>query len=247
MGYNLEEIGKQYKGGTIAIVGNGPSLVTMPGATAHFQRYIEIGKQRRSGDTKDINEYGPPKAIVKRLDNHPFPLWTINGAWTYHPKSTLGFLMDDHRFHRAETHPQPEWYDQQIKDPGIPIITSKAYDAYPSLVEFPIRDAIKEFRTKYFGETVDYMIALAILFEVKRIQFLGCDYALQDRYPGERAGTEYWIGKAEGRGIEIDATNSQNLMKVSPWDKHYNPDFYGYGADNFPLTEEEITALLKKD
>jgi hypothetical protein len=242
--YNLEEIAKQYRGGTVVIVGNGPSLVKMPGKDAAFQRYIHFTTQRENGEVTDINEFAQAKALVHRIENSPHPMWTINGAWSYHPKSTLGFLMDDQRFHRAETHPQHEWYDNLIKTATIPIMTSKSYPDYPTMIEFPIREAIARFKTTYFGETVDYMIALAGLFEVKRIEFVGCDYQLQDRFPGERASTEYWIGKMESLGIECDASKCANLMKQSAWESHFHPLFYGFSKDDFPVSDNELEELI---
>lgn len=243
--YKLEEIREQYKGGTVTIVGNGPNLVKMPEPEDYFKRFLYVQKQQAAGNAAPISAYEDPRALVRRLEHHPNPLWTINGAWTYHPKSTLGFLMDDHRFHTAETHPQPEWYDGIVKESKIPVITSIKYPQYPYMVAFPLREAIKEFRTTYFGETVDYMVCLAILFQVKKIEFIGCDYMHHDRFPGERAGTEYWIGRAEERGITCDASQSFNLMKQSPWEKCYHPKFYGYGRDSFPISDEELQCLLR--
>jgi len=242
--YNLEEIGKQYRGGTIVIVGNGPSLVTMPGKEAAFKRYIDFTRQREEGLVSDINEFEQAKAMVHRVDNSPYPLWTVNGAWSYHPKSTLGFLMDDQKFNRAETHPQHEWYDNMIKTAEIPIMTSKAYPEYKAMVEYPIKEVIAKYRSTYFGETIDYMICLAGLFEVNRIEFIGCDYQLKDRFPGERASTEYWIGRMESMGIECDASKCANLMKQSQWETHFHPLLYGYDKDSFPVSDEEIKELV---
>ena len=243
----LEEMAQQYKGQTIAIIGNGPSLVTMPGPEAQFKRHLYIAAQREKGIHKDINAYEQPRALVRRLEKFPHPMWTINGAWVYHPLSTLGFLMDDHRFHREATHPQAKWYDGLMKKGHVPIMTSKAYPDYPAMVEYPLKEVIMKFKTLHFGETVDYMIALAGLFEVSKIIFLGCDYNMADRYPGERAGTEYWIGKVEEHGIECDASQCMNLMKPSPWESVYHPRFYGFGADNFPYSDEELIQMVRGD
>ena len=245
MDKKIEELAQFHYGKTVSIVGNGPTLVTMPGKVEHYHRYRLYTTDRAKGIQKDINEYEQPRAVVRRLANHPNPLWTVNGGWTYHPESNVGFLMDDHRFHRAETHPQPEWYDNQMKIAKIPIITSMPYPEYPSLTPYPLKEVIKKFRTKYFGESIDYMVALAGLFEVKKVVFYGCDYQLHDRFPGERAGTEYWIGRLEGIGIECDASPSQNLMKPSQWELQYHPQFYGYGRDNFPYTDDEINAFMR--
>ena len=240
--FNLEEIKEQYKGKTIAIVGNGPSLVTMPGKDALIQRHLKLMKG--AGEEKDITGKENSRAVVKRIDGYHCPLWTVNGGWTYHPESTLGFLMDDHKFHGPKYHPQPEWYDGLVKNSEIPIITSKEYDTHPALVAFPLEEAIKRFRMPYYGETIDYMIVFAILCEVKCIEFLGCDYSQQDRFPGERAGTEFWCGVAHESGIEIKLQNSLNLLKCPDREDMFKPRFYGYAKDTFPYTDKEIMEMI---
>lgn len=234
---NIEEIAQEHTGQEISIVGNGPTLVRMPNWNDFFGRYMQTVKDREKGIFKDINEYDIPVTIVNQLRNHPRKIWTVNGGWSYHPESSLGFLMDDHKFHRDETHPSAAWYDNLIKTSTLPIMTSRAYPAYPALIEYPLKEVAKMFKTAYFGETIDYMCALAGYFEVKKVVFLGCDYQMHDRYPSERAGTEYWIGRLEERGIECDARPSQNLMKQAPREPFYDPTWYGYAKDN-PLVHD---------
>lgn len=245
MDQKLEEIAQEHYGKVISIVGNGPTLVTMPGKDAHLNRYLTYIREKEKGVTTDINEYPQPVAMVRRLTNHPNKLWTVNGGHTYHPESSLGFLMDDHKYHRDETHPQAEWYDEQIKNSPVPIMTSKAYPAYPMLIEYPLKEVIQKFKTKYLVESIDCMCALAGLFEAKKIVFYGCDYQAMDRFPGERASTEYWIGKLEAFGIECDWSPSQNLMRPSHWEPQYHREIYGYAADTFPYTDEEINAWIR--
>jgi hypothetical protein len=170
--------------------------------------------------------------------------WTVNGGHTYHPFSNLGFMIDDHKFHRAETHPQPEFYDGLIKDAEIPIITSRKYPAYPALVEYPLKEIVKFYNSKRFDETIDYEIALAGYFGVKKLIVRGCDYQNFDRYPGERAGTEYWLGRVEQMGVEIDTTPSQNLMKPSVREPMYSDVFYGYAKDH-PVHDKELLDIIK--
>lgn len=240
----IDDIAQEHVGQEISIVGNGPTLVQMPNYNSFLARYVQYARDREAGSTKDINEYPPPLTHVKRLTGHPRKHWTVNGGWSYHPESNLGFVLDDHKFHRAETHPQPEFYDGLLRDSGIPIMTSRRYKNYPALIEYPIKDVIKKFKSVYFGETIDYMCALAGLFEVKKVYFLGCDYQLWDRFPAERAGTEYWIGRLEGMGIECDARPSQNLMKPSPREPMYSDLLYGYSKDNPILEDKEFIELI---
>lgn len=241
----IDDIAQEHYGQEISLVGNGPNLVRMPGHEDFFGRYMQSVIDKKNGIEKDINEYPLPLTHVKRLIGHPRLHWTVNGGWSYHPESNLGFMMDDHKFHRDETHPQAAWYDNLIKDTQIPIMTSKAYPKYPALIEYPLKEVVKKFKTKRFDETIHWMCALAGYFQVKKIFFIGCDYQPYDRFSSERAGTEYWLGRLEGIGIEIDTSPSQYLMKPSPREAMYDPNWYGFSKDNPLVHDSELLEIIK--
>ena len=240
---NIEEIAQEHVGQEISIVGNGPTLVQMPDHRSFFGRYMQSVIDRQNGIVKDINDYGIPPTRVRQLKDHPRKIWTVNGGWSYHPESNLGFLMDDHKFHRDETHPQAGWYDNLMKTSTLPIMTSRAYPAYPAMVEYPLKEIAKMFGTNRFDETIHWELALAGYFQVKKIYMLGCDYQPTDRYPSERSGTEYWIGRLEGLGIEVDASSSQHLMKPGPREVMYSKKWYGYAKDNPILQDQELLSM----
>jgi hypothetical protein len=246
MNKTIDDIAQEHYGQEISIIGNGPSLVRMPKPPDFFSRHVQYMKDREKGVVKDINEYPTPLTHVKRLLGHPRKHWCVNGGWSYHPESNLGFVLDDMCYHRAETHPTHEWYSRLMEDTKIPVFTSRAYpDKFPYFIEYPLKEVVKKYKSDYFGETIDYMIALAGYFQVKKIYFLGCDYQLEDRYPAERAGTEYWIGRMVESGIECDASPSQNLMKVSPREPFYHPQWYGYSIDNPIANDPELEEIIK--
>lgn len=241
----IDDIAQEHFGQEISIIGNGPTLVKMPGHEDFFARYMQTIIDRKNGVERDINEYPLPLTHVKRLIGHPRKHWTVNGGHSYHPESNLGFMIDDHSYHRAETHPQPVFYDNLIKESTIPIITSRAYPNYPALIEYPFKEVVKLFKTKRFDETIHWECALAGYFKVKKIYFLGCDYQPYDRFASERAGTEYWIGRLEGMGIECDTTPSQYLMKPAIREPMYDKNWYGFSKDNPLVHDEELLELIK--
>jgi len=242
----IDDIAQEHFGKEIILAGNGPGLVIMPSAGDFFARYMQNVRDRENGVGRDINGYNPPLTKVTRLADNSKPLWSINGGHSYHPGSNLGWMMDNHLSHSAASHPQPEFYDGLIKDSKIPIITSKAYPAYPAMVEFPLKEVVKKFKSKRFDETVDYMLAFSGYCGVKKVTVIGCDYQLFDRFPGERAGTEYWIGRLEGLGIEIDTSPSQNLMKPSPGrGAFFHPTFYGYSFDDPTANDPEVLEIVE--
>lgn len=241
----IDDIAQEHVGQVITIIGNGPSLVRMPGPIEYFSRFVQYARDRENGSAKDINEYGTPLTHVRRLPDDGTKQWTVNGGHSYHPHSNLGFMLDDHKFHRPETHPTPIWYDRLIRDTKIPIITSRVYQNYPAMVEYPLKEVVKKFKTKRFDETIHFECALAGYFEVKKVYFIGCDYQPFDRFASERSGTEYWIGKLEGLGIECITEGSQYLMKPSAREPMYDPMWYGFARDNPICQDKELLEMVK--
>ena len=168
--YTLEQIAAEYRGSEIAILGNGPTMIYR-------------------------NDQG---GVVGKADfsQYPHPIWSINGGWHYHPNSRLGFMMDDLKGPALSEHPDPPWYLALTQQATIPILTSKAYPEFPAQVEFPLADVMRFFELAYFAESINYMIAFAVMIGVERIEFYGADY-LNSR-PQERASTEFWAGVAHG-------------------------------------------------
>jgi hypothetical protein len=243
----IDDIAQEHFGQEISIVGNGPSLVNMPGHSQFFGRWAQYIRDNEKGLNKDINEYPPPLTHVKRLTGHPRRHWTVNGGWSYHPESNLGFVLDDMKFHRAETHPTHEWYSRLMEDTKIPVFTSRAYpDIFPSFIEYPLKEVVKKFKTKRFDETIHFMLALAGYFEVKKVVLLGCDYQPHDRFASERSGSEYWLGRLEQLGIEIDTSQSQYLMKPSVREPMYSSLFYGFALDNPLVHDKETLDIVNK-
>lgn len=84
----------------------------------------------------------------------------------------------------------------------------------------------------YFAETVCYATAWAVHINVKSITFAGCDYGTIR--PAERAGLEYWIGRAEEAGIPVRVLPGSQLLSTGRLDgkNRHVPGLYGY--DDWP-------------
>ena len=94
---------------------------------------------------------------------------------------------------------------------------------YVDLSNYPISDVIEFFGVDYFTNTVDYAIALAIYKGFRGIHFYGINMANNTEYSYQKAGVEYWIGQAMGRGIKVKV-----LGKISTILKTSNLKMYGY-------------------
>ena len=227
---SLEELAALYRGQHIAIVGSGPS------------------------GRVDLSDIG-------------VPIWAVGTAWIQHRTAALSIMMDDikgpgwdeirsigrdnQRVDLTRDDWEPVWHDCPV-----PILTCVTYPDFPQLVEFPIQAAVERFKRIYFTESVSYALAWAIMIGVSKITFIGCDY--DGVRPAERAGCEYWIGRAEAAGIEIDVCAGSTLLRTGPIDgkNRHIPGFYGYtscsmvpfaGSElaNFPtLTGDETSDQL---
>lgn len=230
--YRIDQLAEFFRDEHIAIVGNGPSVVRI---------------------NSDGRRTAPVFDVTQETKGH---LWTVNGGWFYHPAAVLGFQMDDLKGPAMAEHPNSDWYTSLSRDAKIPIITTTEYEDFPSTVAFPLEDALRYFYPRtYYAESISYMLQLAIMFGVGKIDLLGVDYQMSalttckkcgERQehphlgvrPQERACTEYWIGQAEARGIECNVltTASCILKPTYDWEEgYYLPGFYGYASDRFPL------------
>ena len=212
----IDELAAKYKGANICVVSQGPSA-------------------RRNFSAYDDEEATP---------GEPWYVWTQNGGWKSHLTTSLAFVMDDfksdiwganRRFTREEM-------ENTVLDARIPIVTSRAYPEFPAFVEFPLQWAIDTLpmvnKSLNLNETINYMIALGILFKVKRMDFWGADYYSPDGKSiraDKRACCEFWLGMAAMSGIIIRTYSGSDLMR---YDIH-RPDIeiegvYGYEQGNLP-------------
>lgn len=203
---SIEDLAARYQGRDIAIVGSGPS--------AH-----------------------------RSLEKLDAAIWTVGSAWIQHRTADLAIMMDDLRgpawdgirvvIHGQREDSTREEWEEVWRTCPVPILTSKAYPDLPQTVEYPLHEILSAFGRTYFAESVAFAIAWAIYIKVASISFFGCDY--DGARPAERAGCEYWIGRAEAAGIKIRIGSGSQLLQTGPID-HKNRHIPGlYGYTNFDL------------
>lgn len=97
---------------------------------------------------------------------------------------------------------------------------------YIDLNNYPIDTIIKFFNTDYFSNTVDYAIALAIYKGYTEIGLYGINMLRGSEYAYQKAGVEFWIGQAMGRGIKVI-----NHSPISTILKTKTGKMYGYDRE----------------
>lgn len=91
----------------------------------------------------------------------------------------------------------------RINRMNVPFIGPYKYAEIPLSEAFPLEACEKEFGQPYFSNTIAYMVAFALLNGAKEIELFGVNQASGGEYFYEKAGLEYWIGVAVGRGVKV--------------------------------------------
>ena len=83
---------------------------------------------------------------------------------------------------------------------------------------FPHHVILERFRP-YFNNTISWLTALAIMMQPSRLGLYGVDMAqdhlLAAEYSEQRPSCEYFLGLAEGQGIEVVIPNGSDLLATS--------------------------------
>lgn len=108
-----------------------------------------------------------------------------------------------------------------------PIYMWEPPEAIKAACRYPLLETLREFPRAYFNNSISWMIAHAIRMGYTTIGLWGVDMALdgvhgESEYSYQRPSVEYFIGLAEGRGIEVVIPKESELLKCG----------YLYGYDN---------------
>ncbi len=81
-------------------------------------------------------------------------------------------------------------------------------------IKYPLEEVIKEFDTRYFTNTVSYMMAYVAYLKIPEIKLYGVDVSFGAPYAQENRGVEYWIGRAEERGVKVFVPKECQLIRT---------------------------------
>lgn len=129
---------------------------------------------------------------------------------------------------------------KRINDMGVPLVAPFKYAEIPKSEAFPLHECVREFGMPYFSNTIAYMIAYALLKGAKEIDIYGVNQASSSEYFYEKAGVEFWLGIAIGRGVKvtINGMKSELLTNKQRFGGHI---LYGYNQ-----TYQDIKQTEKK-
>jgi hypothetical protein len=79
---------------------------------------------------------------------------------------------------------------------------------------YPLWKIVKDTDSEYFVNSIAYMIAYAIYLKYDQINIYGVDFVTEHEiHGGEKAGVEYWLGFALGRGIKLKISKGALILE----------------------------------
>jgi len=181
--------------------------------------------------------------------------WGVNGVFSFANKRLDKLFMSD-----EETEVEACSYDLlQLVTVKPQLVLPIAYPKLQNLglpIEiYPIDAIIDKFQTRFFSNTIAYMLAYALLYTTtvqgpgdlrprvidgyNKIWFYGIDMMTNSSYIQEKGGVEYWMGIAQGMGVEVINTRGSATGKT------WNGKMYGYyGQKEEEAIKEKLLAPL---
>ena len=143
-------------------------------------------------------------------DNYKNPydeVWALNGMayWPSCEDIDRLYVMDD-LVYRLPYYNNTE-LSESLKTYEKRIITSRAYNDWPTSERFPIEDCVQEFGLPLgiaMYSTPDFMIAHAVMEGYDSIDLFGVDN-ITKCVPEMTSSTSKWIGVAQSRGITVNS------------------------------------------
>lgn len=164
-------------------------------------------------------------------DDKEAEIWVLNEFYKV-AKQVPNFRADrwfeiHNRFSLSKNMPE---HQQFLKQCFVPVYMQKKYDDIPNSIKFPKDEIIEFFKDKgckgaqYFTNSISWFIAFAIMEGFQYIGIYGVDMATDSEYGWQRPSCEYWIGLAEGMGIEVYIPPASDLLKCT--------QLYAFESDN---------------
>lgn len=146
-------------------------------------------------------------------------IWTLNWAWK-HGIERISRLFELHdpvslrNYAVLGEETEREHVRWLMETHSFPIYTLHPAE-YPMRVAYPLEGIVSTLfgkRPAYLTSSFAYMLAMAIFEGVDRIYVYGFEMSRTSEYMYQKAGAEYLLGLAMGRGVEIVLPEQTNLL-----------------------------------
>ncbi len=176
-----------------------------------------------------------PSSLHLAPYNDPdYEIWGLNGVYGYIDFPNISNFTRWFELHSLEVHRDAYPDDGFFKGLKIPLVTQEVFPDYPTSVKYPLEEVLARFPRRYFTNSVSWMLALAIIEGYTDISLFGIDMAVASEYGFERPSCEYFLGYAEGMGINIHIPPESDLLKT--------PFLYGFEDEQQNFMRSKLLA-----
>jgi hypothetical protein len=164
--------------------------------------------------------------------------WT-SGSWAPWGETEVWCMNEMHGIHWCEVDNVTRWFQMHDKssftkehkhnhwkwlqeEHDFPIYMLKNYDDVPNSIPYPLREIQNELignfyrgeekMKKLFSSTMNYQVAQALHERFERIEIYGIEMLGKGEYGWQREAIAFWIGKADGMGIEVWMPEACSLL-----------------------------------
>lgn len=163
-----------------------------------------------------------------------------DGSWELWAHTSSSFVVRRTPDRYFDLHPKVWWeaegswkkgYKAWLAQLQTPIFMQEKFAAVPASIRYPKERILAEFR-RYFTSQTAWMIELALTEGVTHLALYGIAYEHYTEYATQRAGAEYWLGFAEGRGVQIVLPEGTPICR-------FPSKLYGYESHEGGVLQDE--------
>ena len=186
----------------------------------------------------------------------------LNQIYRHIPREDVHF---DIHLHWEEDNVEGTDHPRWVRECGIPVFMADPPADQPTAVRYPVERMIAKHGIDYFTSTVAFMLAWSVdiidqqvakrlvteaagsaanvlsisksLYAQYTVGVYGIDLIVGTEYEWQKACVEFWLGVAEGRGIQIDIAPESALLK----------QLYRYGYQKEPDGILKLSELGKRN
>lgn len=166
----------------------------------------------------------PPHWQAAPFDDPEWEIWSLSRNYERLPRWDRWFELHRARHVCKTWSPGKEEQEALMRNVYLewlaehagkaPIYVNPDEPAAQEGVPFPADEVLAAFPRAYFTNTVSWMIAYALMQEPDAIGLWGVNMELAGEYAEQRPSCEYFIGIAEGRGVDVVIPETASLCKA---------------------------------
>ena len=157
--------------------------------------------------------------LAKSHSVHFDEVWAINAVASviFHDRV---FMMDPpSRFlDTKDAGGQTESMKKLLTSHNKPIYTCELDERCKNLIEYPVKEIVKDTGCHYLNNTVAYTVAFAYWNDVANIKLFGIDFTYKNNLhfaEQGRACVEFWLAKCMEKGIQVEVASSSSLLDTN--------------------------------